>query len=56
MGQRTLEQRLLGELVADLSLKNAPILGLSAHRTIVNSRLHRTENGQRQISQARSPS
>jgi hypothetical protein len=56
MSQRALKQRLVGELVADALFEGRSILRLAAHLTTVNRRLQRTENGQRQISQARSPS
>jgi hypothetical protein len=51
------EQRLVGEMIADAFLEGAAVLGPgAAHLTIVNNLFHRTENGQRQNSQARSPS
>src|SRR5665647_2397535 len=56
MRDRTLQQRLIGELVADPLLERRSVLGLAAHRTIVNSLLQRTATGQRQNCQARSPS
>ena len=58
MRQRALQQSLVGEFVADPVFERGAVfvLGLAAHRTIVNSLLQRTENGQRQNSQARSPS
>ena len=56
MRERAFQQRLVGELVADPLFERRSVLGLAAHRTIVNSLLQRTENGQRQNSQARSPS
>ena len=55
--QRPLEQRLVGEVIADALFERASVLDpAAAHLTIVNSRVQRTENGQRQNSQARSPS
>ncbi len=56
MRNRALKQRLIGELVADPLLERRSVLGLTAHRTIVNSLFQRTDTGQRQNSQARSPS
>ncbi len=59
MRDRAFQQRLIGEFIADPVLERGPVLlvlGLAAHRTIVNSLPQRTENGQRQNSQARSPS
>ena len=56
MRERALKQGLIGELVADPLLERRSVLGLAAHRTIVNSLFQRTETGQRQNCQARSPS
>ncbi len=56
MRERALQQRLIGEFIADPVLERRSVLGLAAHLTIVNSLLQRTETGQRQNSQARSPS
>ena len=56
MRERALQQRLVGEFIADPVLERGPVLGLAAHLTIVNSLFQRTETGQRQNSQARSPS
>ena len=55
VGERAVKQGLVGELVADPLLERVAFLGLAAHLTIVNSRFQRTEKGQRQNSQARSP-
>ena len=54
--ERTLKQGLVGEFIADPLLQSGSILRLAAHRTIVNSLCQRTATGQRQNSQARSPS
>ncbi len=56
MRERAFEQRLVGEVVPDPLFERRSVLGLTAHRTIVNSLLQRTDTGQRQNSQARSPS
>jgi len=55
VGERAVEQRLLGEAVADPLLEFLATLP-AAHRTIVNSRLQRTDHGQFQKCQAGSPS
>ena len=56
MRERALQQRLIGEFIADPLFQSGAILRLAAHLTIVNRRFQRTETGQRQNSQARSPS
>ena len=56
VGERAFEQRLVGEFIADPFLERSSVLRLAAHLMIVNSLLQRTETGQRQNSQARSPS
>ena len=56
MRERALEQILIGKFVADPAFERRPVLGLAAHLTIVNSLLQRTDTGQRQNCQARSPS
>src|SRR5262249_16062904 len=57
MGERALEQRLIGKFITDPCLKFAPAgCRPSAHLTIVNSRLQRTDHGQLQMCQAGSPS
>src|SRR5262249_25667323 len=56
MREGTFEQILTDKFVADPALKRRPVLGLAAHLTIVNSLLQRTDTGQRQNCQARSPS
>ena len=57
MRERAFQQRLVGEFVADPVLERGSVLGLAAaHLMIVNSLPQRTETGQRQNSQARSPS
>ena len=56
MRERTFQQRFIGEFIADPLLERRSVLGLAAHLTIVNNLLQRTETGQRQSSQARSPS
>src|SRR5665213_2429916 len=58
MRDRALKQSFIGEFIADPILERGSVFvfGLSAHRTIVNNRLQRTDTGQRQNSQARSPS
>ena len=50
------KQVLIGKFVADPALERRPVLGLAAHLTIVNSLPQRTDTGQRQNCQARSPS
>jgi len=54
--QRTFKQILIGKFVADPVFERGPVLRLAAHLTIVNSLLQRTDTGQRQNCQARSPS
>ncbi len=58
MRNRALQERLIGKFIADpvLERRSFFVLGLTAHRTIVNNLLQRTDTGQRQNSQARSPS
>ena len=56
MGQRALEDRLVGKRVADLAFELVAGFRLPAHRTIENNRFQRTTQGQRQIFQAASPS
>src|SRR4029450_10813087 len=56
MSERSFEQVLIGKLVADPAFERRPVPGLAAHLTIVNSLLQRTDTGQRQNCQARSPS
>ena len=56
MRERAFQQDLIGKLVADPHFENGAVLRLAAHLTIVNRRFQRTETGQRQNSQARSPS
>jgi hypothetical protein len=56
MRQRTFKQILVGKFVADPVFERGPVLRLAAHLTIVSSLLQRTDTGQRQNCQARSPS
>src|SRR5205085_5797607 len=56
MRERAVEQRQVGEAVADPLFELLASLRPAAHRTIVNSRLHRTDHGQFQKCQAGSPS
>src|SRR5215831_4162929 len=55
VGERAVEQRLLGKAVADPLFEFLASLP-AAHRTIVNRRLQRTDHGQFQKCQAGSPS
>ena len=55
MGQRALENSLVGEGVADPRFEFVACLRLAAHRTIVNSLDQRTVHGQRHTFQAASP-
>src|SRR5437764_2787220 len=56
VGERAVEQALVGEHVADALLDLGFKLCLAAHRTIVNSRLQRNAQGQRHTCQACPPS
>ena len=56
MGERPLEQRLVGKAVANPRFEPRAVFDLAAHRTIENSLFQRTETGQRQNCQACSPS
>src|SRR5690348_14576017 len=56
MRQGALKQILVGKFVADRAFERCSVLGLAAHLTIVKSLLQRTDTGQRQNCQARSPS